>query len=102
MPCECINSNCRLLAWADCFIYEDETFSYERILCSAEVNKILIKINTDAGHIKEMLDHWYKAKAKSVFLKRLEHVLGRALWATEKPNFRVSKMQTQWGSCSPQ
>ena len=102
MPCECINSNCRLLAWADCFIYEDETISYERILCSAEVNKILIKIHKDAGHIKEMLDHLYKAKAKSVFLKRLEHVLSRALWVTEIPNFRVIKMQTQWGSCSPQ
>lgn len=66
------------------------------------MNKILIKIHKDAGHIKEMLDHLYKAKAKSVFLKRLEHVLSRALWVTEIPNFRVIKMQTQWGSCSPQ
>ena len=56
----------------------------------------------DAGHIKEELDNWYKAKAKSVFLKRLDHVLDRALWVTEKPKFRVIKMQTQWGSCSPQ
>ncbi len=56
----------------------------------------------DAGHIKEVLDNWYKAKAKSVFLKRLDHVLDRALWVTEKPTFRVRKMQTQWGSCSPQ
>ncbi|MBO3672052.1 M48 family metallopeptidase [Acinetobacter soli] len=56
----------------------------------------------DAGDIKEELDNWYKAKAKIVFLKRLEHVLDRALWVTEKPKFRVIKMQTQWGSCSPQ
>ena len=56
----------------------------------------------DAGHIKDVLDDWYKAKAKSVFLKRLDHVLDRALWVTEKPKFRVIKMQTQWGSCSPQ
>jgi len=56
----------------------------------------------DAGHIKDVLDDWYKAKAKSVFLKRLDHVLDRALWVTEMPKFRVIKMQTQWGSCSPQ
>lgn len=54
----------------------------------------------DALDIKEELDHWYKTKAKSVFLKRLEYVLDRALWVTEKPKFRVIKMQTQWGSSS--
>ena len=65
--------------------------------------KFEVSVNRrDTEHIKKELDNWYKAKAKSVFLKRLDHVLDRALWVTEKPKFRVIKMQTQWGSCSPQ
>ncbi|WP_288498982.1 SprT family zinc-dependent metalloprotease [uncultured Acinetobacter sp.] len=65
--------------------------------------KFEVSVNRrDTEHIKEVLDSWYKAKAKSIFFKRLNHVLDRTLWINEIPKFRVLKMQTQWGSCSPQ
>lgn len=51
--------------------------------------------------VQNLLDDWYKTKAKNVFAKRLDYVLERALWVVERPSFRILTMQTQWGSCSP-
>ena len=51
--------------------------------------------------VKQLLDEWYKIRAKEVFAKRLEMVLEKALWVESRPSFRILTMQTQWGSCSP-
>lgn len=51
--------------------------------------------------VKQLLDEWYKTRAKEVFAKRLDAVLEKALWVESRPEFRVLTMQTQWGSCSP-
>ena len=51
--------------------------------------------------VKQLLDEWYKTRAKEVFAKRLEMVLEKALWVESRPSFRILTMQTQWGSCSP-
>jgi len=54
-----------------------------------------------AEKISALLVNWYKARAKEVFVRRLEAMLEQALWVNEKPPLRVLTMQTQWGSCSP-
>lgn len=50
--------------------------------------------------VKQLLNDWYKARAKEVFSKRLDAMLAQALWVSETPPIRVLTMQTQWGSCS--
>ena len=51
--------------------------------------------------VKQLLDEWYKTRAKEVFAKRLDAVIEKALWVESRPAFRILTMQTQWGSCSP-
>lgn len=54
-----------------------------------------------AEKVQELLTDWFKARAKDVFVKRLDAMLEQALWVTERPPLRIRTMQTQWGSCSP-
>ncbi|CAG9294962.1 M48 family metallopeptidase [Celerinatantimonas diazotrophica] len=54
-----------------------------------------------AEKVKELLNDWYKTRAKETFSKRLDDVLEHALWLAERPPLRIQTMQTQWGSCSP-
>lgn len=51
--------------------------------------------------VSELLNEWYKLKAKEVFSRRLERLLDQTLWVSERPQIRIQTMQTQWGSCSP-
>lgn len=51
--------------------------------------------------VQQLLADWYKARAKETFAKRLDAMLEQALWVTDPPSLRILKMQTQWGSCSP-
>lgn len=51
--------------------------------------------------VKELLNDWYRARAKQIFVKRLDAMLEHALWVEERPQLRILTMQTQWGSCSP-
>jgi hypothetical protein len=57
--------------------------------------------NTRADKVKDLLNDWYKSKAREVFNKRLEAMLEQALWVKQTPPIRIHTMQTQWGSCSP-
>jgi len=50
--------------------------------------------------VKRLIDEWYKNKAKLIFIERLEVVLPKAAWVTDKPAFRLLVMKKQWGSCS--
>lgn len=54
-----------------------------------------------AEKVQQLLNAWYKERAKIVFAKRLDAVLETTLWVTQRPEFRILTMQTQWGSCSP-
>lgn len=54
-----------------------------------------------AQKVEQLLDDWYRQRAKIVFAKRLDVVLDKALWVDQRPDFRILSMQTQWGSCSP-
>jgi predicted metal-dependent hydrolase len=51
--------------------------------------------------VKQLLNDWYKARAKEVFGRRLDIILGQTLWVSKQPPIRVLTMRTQWGSCSP-
>ncbi len=55
-----------------------------------------------AVKVQQLLNDWYKVRAKEVFAKRLEAMLEQTLWVVERPPLRILTMQTQWGSCSPQ
>lgn len=50
---------------------------------------------------QQLLQDWYKAKAKEVFSQRLDAVLEKTLWIKERPPIRIQTMKKQWGSCSP-
>ncbi|NVJ62410.1 MAG: M48 family metallopeptidase [Gammaproteobacteria bacterium] len=63
-----------------------------------------LQVNIRKGRsksVKELLNDWYKLKAKEVFHQRLDQLIDQALWVESKPNIRVLSMKTQWGSCSP-
>lgn len=55
----------------------------------------------NAETVQNLLDAWYKARAKEIFAKRLLVMLEQAQWVTQMPPWRILTMQTQWGSCSP-
>ena len=57
--------------------------------------------NKSAQKVQQLLNEWYRQRAKIVFAKRLDIVLEQALWVQQRPDFRILSMQTQWGSCSP-
>lgn len=56
---------------------------------------------SDATRVKNLLNDWYKIRAREVFARRLDVLLEQALWVQERPPIRILTMQTQWGSCSP-
>lgn len=51
--------------------------------------------------VKGMLESWYRTRASIVFADRLAAVTAQASWVGMPPSFRLVKMQTQWGSCTP-
>jgi len=51
--------------------------------------------------VKQLLNAWYKNRAKDVLAKRLDVLLDQAIWVKHQPNIRILTMKTQWGSCSP-
>jgi predicted metal-dependent hydrolase len=51
--------------------------------------------------VRELLNDWYRERAREVFHRRLEALLPQTLWVKESPHIRLLAMKTQWGSCSP-
>lgn len=51
--------------------------------------------------VQDLLNAWYRVRAKEVFSNRIEVVLIQALWVTEIPKLKLLNMKTQWGNCSP-
>ncbi len=50
--------------------------------------------------VKNLLNKWYKIKARTVFERRLSELLKQTLWVSNKPEIRILSMKTQWGNCS--
>lgn len=64
--------------------------------------KIEVSVKTNSPEkIKTLLQDWYKEKAREIFNNRLEVLLEKTPWVSEKPHIRIMRMATQWGSCSP-
>ena len=55
----------------------------------------------DAQKVQDLLNAWYRVRAKEVFTRRIESVLDQALWVSEVPKLKLLNMKTQWGNCSP-
>jgi predicted metal-dependent hydrolase len=55
----------------------------------------------NSASVQTLLDTWYRNRAKDIFSKRLETVLEQAMWVRGVPPISIRRMQTQWGSCSP-
>ncbi len=55
----------------------------------------------NADIVKKQLNDWYRIRAREVFNNRLDTLLEKALWVSEKPPMRILEMKSQWGSCSP-
>lgn len=53
------------------------------------------------GKVRDLLNDWYKERAREVFSRRLDALLEQTFWVQERPAFRTRVMQTRWGSCSP-
>lgn len=51
--------------------------------------------------VRELLNAWYRQRAREVFARRLAVLLPQTLWVSSVPPLRIQNMQTQWGSCSP-
>lgn len=64
--------------------------------------KIEVNVKTSSpDKIKALLQDWYKDRAREIFNTRLEVLLQKTPWVSEKPHIRIMRMATQWGSCSP-
>lgn len=51
--------------------------------------------------VREALNHWYRERARLVFLERLEALASSLRWMRTVPPVRLRIMKVQWGSCSP-
>lgn len=56
----------------------------------------------DVLRIQALVDAWYRKKAGEVFSRRLVAATDSLPWVKQSPEWRLLKMRTQWGSCTPQ
>lgn len=54
-----------------------------------------------AAIVKNHLARWYRNRAEDVFARRFDEIVDGVSWLRRLPQWRLVKMQTQWGSCSP-
>src|SRR5262245_1144125 len=50
--------------------------------------------------VRDLLRHWYRARAAELFAARLPIVCEGRSWLKTLPNWRLRRMRAQWGSCS--
>lgn len=64
--------------------------------------KLTVSLVSDsqASHVKALINQWYLHRAKIIFNERLEAMLAKATWVKDVPSFRIMAMKKQWGSCS--
>lgn len=51
--------------------------------------------------VKQQLASWYRNRAVEVFARRMNDIAERVVWLKQLPEWRLVRMQKQWGSCSP-
>lgn len=55
----------------------------------------------DKAAVKRRLNAWYSARAAQYLGNKLTEICGRLAWVSGTPHYRLMRMNTQWGSCSP-
>jgi len=58
-------------------------------------------IDAEPASIREAMETWYRARARTVFAARIDDMLATLHWMPAPPAMRLQAMKTQWGSCSP-
>ena len=51
--------------------------------------------------VRAQLDAWLWARARQVFMERMQVIAAPLRWVKELPAMRLQAMKVQWGSCSP-
>lgn len=54
-----------------------------------------------SASVRRAMEVWYRARARSVFVARVDDMLATTRWQPAPPPMRLQVMKTQWGSCSP-
>jgi predicted metal-dependent hydrolase len=55
----------------------------------------------ESSAVKEFVADWYRSRAKDVFARRFDEITDQMGWLRQSPSWRLVRMKTQWGSCSP-
>jgi predicted metal-dependent hydrolase len=55
----------------------------------------------EAAAVRKCLAGWYRNRANDIFTRRLGEITERVGWLRQPPSWRLVRMKTQWGSCSP-
>lgn len=56
----------------------------------------------DRAAIKRRLNAWYSDRATEYLAKKVGEISERLNWINAQPPFKLMRMRTQWGSCSPE
>ncbi|MBL8374000.1 SprT family zinc-dependent metalloprotease [Accumulibacter sp.] len=51
--------------------------------------------------VAALLDRWYRERASEYLSRLIEEMTADIRWLNAPPAFRLLRMKTQWGSCSP-
>lgn len=55
----------------------------------------------DPEEVSALLDRWYRERAREYLSRLIDDMSARIRWLKAPPTFRLLRMKTQWGSCSP-
>lgn len=56
----------------------------------------------DRAAVRRRLNAWYGERAAEYLSKKLSEISERLNWTNAPPPFKLMRMRTQWGSCSPE
>ncbi len=73
----------------------------EAVLFDCESVYLLVRDGRTGGERAEMIEQWYREKAELFFSQSLERIYSLlAGLGVAKPELKIRKMKTRWGSCS--
>ncbi|WP_314375483.1 SprT family zinc-dependent metalloprotease [Sphingomonas paucimobilis] len=56
----------------------------------------------DRAAVRRRLNAWYSDRATEYLSKKVGEISERLSWTSAPPPFKLMRMRTQWGSCSPE
>jgi hypothetical protein len=84
-----------------CELQVIETDQVEQAVLENGILKIYVARGSSREYREELVSQWYRKEALPIFNKALERLFPvAAAHGIEKPNLKVRKMKTRWGSCS--